>query len=103
MVEVMTPFVSVKQLGEASSSSLAALSFSLVSDLEEVGFEAMSGEVVPMLKRRMGGTNGYVSLKVELEVVKVSELGQTFTEVSEWMVSVISEFGDFAILYSFSN
>ena len=52
MVEVMTPLVSVKQLGEASRSSLAALSLSLVSDLE-VDLEAMSGEVVPMLKRRM--------------------------------------------------
>ena len=54
MVEVMTPLVSVKQLGEASRSSLAALSLSFESDLE-ADLEAMSGEVVPMLKRRIGG------------------------------------------------
>ena len=52
MVEVMTPLVSVKQPGDSSIRSLAALSFSLEPYLE-VDLEAMSDEVVPMLNRRI--------------------------------------------------
>jgi hypothetical protein len=52
MVEVMTPLVSVKQLGDASMSSLT-LSWSAL----EVDLEAMSGDFVedPRLNRRMKG------------------------------------------------
>jgi len=52
MVEVMTPLVSVKQPGDSSIRSLAALSFSLEPYLE-VDLEAMFDEVVPMLNRRI--------------------------------------------------
>jgi hypothetical protein len=52
MVEVMTPLVSAKQLGDASMSSLT-LSWSAL----EVDLEAISGELVedPRLNRRMKG------------------------------------------------
>ncbi len=52
MVEVMTPLVSVKQLGDASMSS-----FTLSWSALEVDLEAMSGELVedPRLNQRMKG------------------------------------------------
>jgi hypothetical protein len=68
MVEVMTPLVSVKQPGDSSIRSLAALSFSLDPYLE-VDLEAMSDEVVPMLNRRIKNvTRFYASRQIVLEV-----------------------------------
>lgn len=57
MVEVMTPLVSVKQLGDASMSSLA-FSWSAL----EIDLEAMSGELAedPRLNRRMKGCDAGV-------------------------------------------
>jgi hypothetical protein len=58
----------VKQPGDSSIRSLAALSFSLDPYLE-VDLEAMSAEVVTMLNRRIKNvTRFYASRQIVLEV-----------------------------------